>query len=98
MIDDGTTSSHDWDVIHSYDRSTERPSRVVVRAVAGTTNRPVCSMDPLYDAIDPDALDDFIDSGTSTGDARLSFGYEDCRVQIDEGSVSVSQMGEVVSE
>lgn len=98
MIDDGTASSHDWDVIHSYDRGTERPSRVVVRAVAGTTNRPVCSMAPLYDAIDPEALDAFIDSGTSSCDARLSFGYEDCRVEVDRGSVSVLQMGEVVSE
>lgn len=90
MIGDSKDELGDWDVTHSYDRSAELPSEVVVRAVAGITNRTVCSIDPLYEAVDPDALDSFIDDRESG--TWLSFSYAGCRVYADGDSVSVSQI------
>lgn len=92
MIGNSADHAGDWDVTHSYDRSTERPSEVVVRAVAGTTNQDVSTIDPLYDAIEPDALDAVID-GDRNADTRLTFSYEGCRVHVDEDSVAVSAVG-----
>jgi len=87
MIRDRTDQSGDWDVTHEYDRRDERPSEVVVRAVAGTTNQPICSIDPLYDAIEPDALNAFIEDGDAT--TWITFSYGGCLVHVDEDSVAV---------
>lgn len=92
MIGDSKDELGDWDVTHSYDSSAELPSEVVVRAVAGTTNQTVCSIDPLYDAVDPDALDSFVDDRESA--TWLSFSYAGCRVYVDDDTVSVSQISD----
>lgn len=98
MIGDKVDNSNDWDLTHSYDRSTEEPSVVVVRAVAGTTNQPTCSIEPLYTSIDPEALDAFIDDEDRSVSTWLSFFYEGCRVHVDAKSVSVSLVDEEVAE
>lgn len=94
MIRDRTEQTGDWDVSHSYDRSDERPSEVVVRAVAGTTNQQICSIEPLYDAIEPDALNAFVDDCGAT--TWITFSYEGCLVHVDGESVSVARTEEEV--
>lgn len=94
MIGDATDYANEWDVTHWYDRSAERPSEVVVRAVAGITNRNVCSIEPLYAAIEPDALDAFIEGEDERSTARVVFFYEGCRVYVDKESIAVCQVDE----
>ena len=84
----------DWEITHSYDRSTERPSEVVTRAVAGTTDRNVFAMEPLYGAVDPDALDAIV-AANDRSNASLSFRYEGCDVYVDGGEIAVSAVRQV---
>lgn len=85
----GNTLEEEWEITHSYDRSTERPSEIVTRAVAGATDRDVLAIEPLYGAIDPDVLDAVVgESARST--ASLSFRYGGCDVYVDRERVAVS--------
>ncbi|MFB6139730.1 MAG: HalOD1 output domain-containing protein [Halosimplex sp.] len=59
----------------------ERPSVAVLRAVAALTNRSPQSLAPLAETIDPDALDDCVESGAD-GDCRIEFRYEGYIVEI----------------
>lgn len=97
MIGDSTDHHQEWDVVHSYDRSEELPSEVVVRAVAGTTNQNACSIEPLYNAVEPEALDSFLDEGDQDS-IWVSFFYDRCRVYVDDESVAVSLNEESATE
>lgn len=70
--------------------SGERPlSQAVVTAVAELTERDPIAMDPLYDWIDPDALDElFGRPSPEAATLSVSFRYLDCVVAVtDEGYV-----------
>lgn len=69
---------HDWE-------SDEHISATVVRAVANVTNTPPTELDPLYESIDVDALDQLFDgpNGDSWQDTSwVSFRYHDCTVEV----------------
>jgi|AntRauTorcE11898_2_1112593.scaffolds.fasta_scaffold03444_2 hypothetical protein len=58
----------------------------VVTAIAALTGLPPTGMDPLYESVDPDALERVLESG-SDGSCRssalsVSFSHEGCRVKI----------------
>lgn len=55
------------------------PSVRVVEAVADRTDADPTTMAPLYDAIDPDALDALVDS---LGEGYLGFEFAGCRVTV----------------
>jgi hypothetical protein len=58
-------------------------SSVVVEAVAeaaGTS--PTDLADPLYEAVDPDALDRLFETGDDTTGGRVEFSYADYRVTV----------------
>jgi hypothetical protein len=60
----------------------------VVRAVSAVVGCDPCSLPPLTDAVDPDALDAIFDSqgrDTPRTGGRLSFVYGHCRVTVDNG-------------
>jgi hypothetical protein len=63
----------------------ESATEAVVLAVAEATDADPLDLDPLYDCVDPDALDDLFESGDD-GTARLSgsftFEYEGCDVAV----------------
>lgn len=63
-----------------------RPSRSVVEAVAEATGRDATSLQPLYDVVDPDALDELLDpAGYRSNDlqwGRVTFRYEGCHVAV----------------
>lgn len=63
-----------------------RPSYSVVETVSEATGRVLEDLQPLYDVIDPDALDEiFIRSGDQDSHLpsdRVSFKYEGCDVTI----------------
>jgi len=66
----------------------ESPSMTVLAAVARRTGVDVADLEaPLYEAIDPDALDRLLQHGA---DVTVTFEYSGYRVSIDgEGTVAV---------
>lgn len=69
---------HDW-------QSHEPISAAVIRAVAIVTNTSPTDFDPLFEAVDPDALNRLFNgaSGDSPSDTSwVSFQFNDCKVQV----------------
>jgi len=61
-----------------YDWSVERPSAAVVETVAAVTNRRPEDLEPLYQTVDPDALDSLLrrdTAGSGDGEVSVSFAY-----------------------
>ena len=54
----------------------------MVMAVAAVSGSPTAALEPLYEAIDPDALDRVID-GDPGGTTRLTFSYDGATVTVD---------------
>lgn len=63
-------------------------STAVVEAVATVTNTPVTEIDPLYEVVDPDALNDLYEptsNGTSQRNGYVSFSLQECDVTVFAG-------------
>ncbi|WP_226022480.1 HalOD1 output domain-containing protein [Halomicrobium salinisoli] len=71
-----------------YEREAEEPLvDAVVAAVGDATGTSVTDLQPLYSAVDPDALEALVESG---GDVAIAFEYGSRRVVVDgERSVTV---------
>lgn len=69
----------------------ERPSEVIVRAVATLTNTAILDLDPLYNTIDPEHLDNLTDGRGESAieDSSISFRYNGCLVTVSQGTVRV---------
>ncbi|MFC5277831.1 HalOD1 output domain-containing protein [Halorubrum rubrum] len=52
----------------------------VVEAVSTVTDTDPMRLDPLYDAVDSDALERLIESGAA--DTETTFAYEGCRITV----------------
>lgn len=66
--------------------SDDSVSMSVVRAVSAVTGREPCSLRPLAEVVDPEALDSLFDEmhdGTPRSGGSLSFVYAGCRVSIE---------------
>lgn len=87
---------------YRYERAPgERPSEAVVAAVADAAGRPVVprggadsedgadALSPLYEQLDPDALDALVASDDRTTDCTVTFTYGDYTVTVRERSVTV---------
>lgn len=70
--------------------SADTPTMTVLTAVARRMEVDVADLEqPLYDAIDPDALDRLLDHG---GDVAVTFEYDDHTVSIGgDGTVTVTE-------
>lgn len=68
----------------TYERDTdERPSRSVVRAVSAAIGRDPAKMDPLCDAVDPDALNGLVEPAAGERvNARVTFRFNECTVAV----------------
>lgn len=67
-------------------------SEAIVVAVADATDREPTEMRPLYDVVDPDALNSlFSPSGLATDETQVTFSYEGCRVALTEREVAVER-------
>lgn len=76
---------HEEDAIHKqYDWSDTDPSMAVVKTVAVATNQEATTLRPLYEVIDPDALDALVgENGVRTAtEASISFIYEQCKITV----------------
>jgi hypothetical protein len=58
----------------------ERPSEAMVRAVAGLRDEDPIDLAPLFETVDPDALDALVDG--SPGGLELRMRYEGCGVAV----------------
>lgn len=68
-----------------YDWLSTPPSTAVVETVGDVTGRDPTALQPLYDVIDPDALDTLVRSSGGNGENQytsVSFGFADHRVTV----------------
>lgn len=80
----------------TYQRSaTETASQGVLEAVSTALDRPIVpdggadALPPLFDAVDPEAVDKLFDASDDRPAPTLSFAYCDCRVTIDAETITV---------
>lgn len=72
-----------------YDWTSSEPSTAVVEVTAQARGLSPESLPPLYDTVDPDALNMLVDGG---GDLRLTFTYDGHDVTLDgDGTVTVRE-------
>lgn len=75
--------------------SDERASERVIEAVSAVSGESPTSLSPLYDALDPDALDSLVDHARRTdrpADPRIEFSYEGYDVFVrGDGTVLVAE-------
>lgn len=70
----GRTETHH---VHYDPESSVRLSELLVMSVADIADEDPLELEPLYETIDPDTLDDFVASGGSaTLDGHISLDYE----------------------
>lgn len=84
-------------VSHRYDWADTDPSEAVVETIAVATNRVPTETDPLYDIIEPDALNVLFDPawGPTTPGLRIAFEYGDLTVSVAAtGTVTVQPADE----
>ncbi|THE66742.1 hypothetical protein D8Y22_01060 [Salinadaptatus halalkaliphilus] len=87
--DTDTPASADSSYVTTFDPSTDdQPSERVVSAVASLRDEDPLELSPLYDAVEPEALDALVDHANRVDEAgthRLWFAYEgfDIGVQSD---------------
>lgn len=81
--------------------TTANVSTTVVLAVAATTNTPADELPPLYDVIDPDALNAIFQShgdGRPRTGIHVTFTMAGCTVSIRDGAVTVTPDSESATE
>jgi len=72
-------------------QATQSVSERIVEAVADAKDVSSLELDPLYDVVDPDALDGFFQAGAA---GRIEFIYEGCEVVVHaDGDVDVTAPG-----
>lgn len=84
-----TTTDETGVVRAQYEWSSTEPSTAVIEAVSTVVNREPTDLEPLYDAIDPDALNALV--GTEGADAAVSVSFP-----FVDRLVTVHATGEVV--
>lgn len=67
---------HDWEKSHSISTS-------VVKAVSAVTGDALATIDPLYEVVDPDGLDNLLVSLGRDGGATATFTFHECRVTVE---------------
>ena len=66
------------------------PSLATIEAVTTAKGVDPDTLPPLYDAVDPDALDDLL-GDPRRDDVQVSFSYADCDVTVERGLVTVER-------
>jgi hypothetical protein len=91
--DGGTDDQSEKPTSHTYDLEPEEtPSEAVVKAVAAVTGRSVTELSPLYETIDPDALDLLFSRGFVQQSGTLTFTWNGCDVTVEHGEIRISRL------
>ena len=73
----------------SQSRQTRSPSERVVEATAASTGTSLVELTPLYEFVDPDALDELVQSLER---GAIRFDYEGCQVRVEsDGTVEITK-------
>lgn len=73
-----------------FDFADRSPSSAVVTAVAEAADRDPAAIDPLYNYVDPDAIDTVVGSAALPAELDLQFRFADYRVRLQgDGTVTV---------
>ncbi|MFB6178446.1 MAG: HalOD1 output domain-containing protein [Halorientalis sp.] len=94
--DDGSDggSGNEPEVVHlEYDWGQTEPSVAIVEAVANVSGREPTAMRPLFEVLDPDAIDSLLPSGNEAHDGSLSVSlrFDGYDVTVDDrGSVTIA--------
>lgn len=90
---DAADADVDFSLVAAYDTD-DRPSMAVVEAVADVTDTDAIDLPPLYEVVDPDAVDALFDHARRDGrlrEQRLSFAYAGFDVTLSaDGSIELS--------
>ncbi|THE64899.1 hypothetical protein D8Y22_09765 [Salinadaptatus halalkaliphilus] len=66
----------------------EKPSIAVVRALETLTGEKGTEIDPLYEYVDPEAIDElFVDTNTATRRGSVRFSFGDIDVRLVDGTI-----------
>lgn len=77
------TSGNETPYSEQYDWTERAPSTAIVESVASATDMPVTSLEPLYDCLDPDALDRLIESeSAAASNVELEFLFSGATVRV----------------
>lgn len=85
MTNSEETSNGDIEVRAQYDWSATRPSTAVIDTITRVTSDGPTTFGPLYESVDPDALDSLFQSGETepmTSHTSLSFGFADRQITV----------------
>lgn len=88
---DSPLSTQTADLTYHIDE-TEQASTAVVRAVASLTNTPVLDLAPLYEVIDSDHLNRFVEKtegDTNSMEPSVTFRFNGCQVTVTKREVHV---------
>lgn len=99
---DGTTGNASIETVHCNEEACRTATTAVIDAVTAVSGDDPTEIPPLYDVIDPDALDALFpadDERTTDSERRVEFTYDGYRVIVRNGprasvSVSVEDPGE----
>lgn len=72
-------------------------SQAIVEAVAAEVGTDPLDLEPLYRAVDPDALDSLTadrDPRDGRSEAVVEFSYAGCDVLVSDGAIQVTERGE----
>lgn len=90
VFEDVTTDPETGTTVASYDYTTEHLSVALPELVARREQCHPCSLSPLYEHVDPEAVDDlFADAGPESG-VTVSFQYEGYEVSVERDWLSVT--------
>lgn len=99
--EDGPTAETGGSIRAEFDWSVVPPSTAVVETVAIAADREPTALEPLYDTVDPDALDTLFSSmGTKTtdGDATVRFALDGYEVTVERHGTVVVRPDEARAE
>ena len=87
MPGDGSNKSDADTISLEYEWDDHEPSTAVIEAIAATTGTDEIDLDPLYETVDPDALDAVVAgrSNQMTDPVVVTFNYNGYRVVVNDG-------------
>ncbi|WP_436908947.1 HalOD1 output domain-containing protein [Halosimplex marinum] len=90
-VDSPAGGSADEPIVLRHDWTGRRePATAVVQAVAVAANSAVSELEPLGNAVDPDALDGLVDREGDGSPVKVSFEYEGTEVGVrSDGTITV---------
>ncbi len=99
---DANDGSGDAGSVTTFDPETDAASQAVVTAVAALADTDPSALSPLYDVVEPDAIDSLCEHAQRVGDGtvhRLWFGYEGFDVCVrSDGQIRVLESSSTASQ